>query len=76
MPPRAEGETYADRREQFERLSNNAPANPDAEIAFLASKVGLIRGDPNLSGEEKDQAIAELEHRIRELTQPSENPSG
>jgi hypothetical protein len=72
-PPKPGDEDVVDRREQFERSANAASVDADAERAFLMSKVELIRNDLNLSDEEKERAIAELEGRIRELAD-SGNP--
>lgn len=50
----------ADMRAEFERLSRQVPRDPEAERAFIESKIEMIRGDPNLSKTEKEQAIEEL----------------
>lgn len=67
VPPESDGASYADRRDQFEQLSNSLPVTPDAERAFLAGKIELIRSTPGLSDEEKDRAIDELQSRLRVL---------
>ena len=50
----------ADMRAEFERLSRQVPRDPEAERAFIESKIEMIRGDPNLSPTEKERAIQEL----------------
>ncbi len=49
-----------DMRSEFERLSRQVPRDPEAERAFIESKIEIIRSDPNLSATEKDRAIEEL----------------
>lgn len=51
---------FADMREEFERLSRQTPRDPEAERAFIESKIEIVRTDPNLSQEDKERAIAEL----------------
>jgi hypothetical protein len=53
----------ADMREEFERLTRQVPRDPEAERAFIEGKIELIRGDPYLSDQEKERAIAELTGR-------------
>jgi hypothetical protein len=55
---------YADVREEFERLSRQVPRNPEAERAFLLSKVEIVRNDPHLNEAEKKRAIADLERAL------------
>jgi hypothetical protein len=50
----------ADMRAHFDRLSRQVPRDPEAERAFIESKMEMIRGDPNLSEEEKERAIEAL----------------
>src|SRR5207249_8461335 len=50
----------ADLRAEFERLSRQVPRDPEAERAFIESKVEMIRKDPNLNETEKERAINEL----------------
>ena len=50
-----------DMRAEFERLSRQVPRDPEAERAFIESRIAMIRNDPNMSDAEKEQAIAELE---------------
>ena len=47
----------ADMRAEFERLSRQTPRDPEAERAFIESKIEMIRNDPNLTEAEKEQAI-------------------
>ena len=55
----------ADMREEFARLSRDAPDRPDAGRAFIEGKIALVTGDPRLSEEQKRAAIAELRRRAR-----------
>ena len=50
----------ADLRAEFERLSRQVPRDPEAERAFVESKIEMIRGDPHLSKAEKERAIEAL----------------
>jgi hypothetical protein len=50
----------ADLRSEFERLSRQVPRDPEAERAFIESKIEMIRSDLNLSKTEKERAIEEL----------------
>ena len=50
----------ADMRAEFERLSRQVPRDPEAERAFIESKIEMIRIDPLLSETEKERAIEEL----------------
>ena len=50
----------ADRRAEFERLSRQVPRDPEAERAFIESKIEMIRKDPRLSETEKEHAIEQL----------------
>ena len=54
-----------DKTAEFERVSRQAPRDPEAERAFIQAKVELIRTDPRLSDEEKAKAIAELRARCK-----------
>jgi hypothetical protein len=47
----------ADRRAEFERLSRQTPRDPEAERAFIQSKIDMIRNDPTLNETEKERAI-------------------
>jgi hypothetical protein len=53
----------ADMRERFARRP--ADADPEAERAFIQSKLDMIRTHPTLSEDEKRAAIAELEEKLR-----------
>ena len=53
-------------RAEFERLSRQTPRDPEAERAFVESKIELIRNDPRLSEDEKKRAIEELRKRLEE----------
>ena len=50
----------ADLRAEFERLSRQTPRDPEAERAFIESKLEMIRNDPTLSQAEKERAAEEL----------------
>jgi hypothetical protein len=52
--------SVADMRAEFERLSRQTPRDPEAERAFLESKIEMIRHDSNLPEAEKARAIEEL----------------
>lgn len=49
-----------DKRREFEQISRRQPRDEDAERAFIESKIEIIRTAPNLSDEEKAQAIKEI----------------
>jgi hypothetical protein len=49
-------------RADFERLSRQVPRDPEAERAFIESKIEMIRSDPYLSDADKERAIANLQH--------------
>ena len=66
-PTEASGTNSEDRGKKFEQLPRRGPAETVAERAFLESKLELIRNDPQLSDEEKDHAICELQGRARAL---------
>ncbi len=53
-----------DKRAEFERISRQQPHDPEAERAFIESKIEIIRTDPNLSDDEKERAIQELRERL------------
>jgi hypothetical protein len=55
----------ADLRAEFERLSHQVPRDPEAERAFLESKMEMIRTDPNLSAAAKERALEELRCRLK-----------
>jgi len=55
----------ADMRAEFERLSHQIPRDPEAERAFLQSKIEMIRNDPHLSEEEKERAIKALQGGVK-----------
>jgi hypothetical protein len=50
----------ADVRAEFEQLSRQAPRDPEAEQAFIESKIAIIRTDPNMTKADKQRAIDEL----------------
>jgi hypothetical protein len=54
----------ADMRAEFERLSRQAPRDPEAERAFIESKIEIIRQDSKLPEAEKDRAIEELRRSL------------
>jgi hypothetical protein len=54
-----------DMREDFARISAGARRDPEAERAFVDSKIEMIRSHPMLSEAEKTAAIAELEKKLK-----------
>lgn len=50
----------ADMRAEFERLSRQVPRDPEAERAFIESKIEMVRNDPTLSETEKERVIEEM----------------
>ena len=69
-PPAPSGEpaTTGDVREEFARISASVGRDPDAERAFVESKIEMIRSHPGLSEAEKAAAIAELEEKLEGKT--------
>jgi hypothetical protein len=61
----------ADMRERFARTSADVERDPEAERAFVESKIEMIRTHPTLSEAEKEAALAELEEKLRG---PGEEP--
>ena len=53
-----------DMREEFARISAGAGRDPEAERAFVESKIEMIRSHPTLSEAEKAAAITELEETL------------
>jgi hypothetical protein len=68
-PPPPHGGKIADRRAEFERLSRQSGRDEEAERAFIESKINMIRTDPNLTEEEKQSALEQLERIL--LRKPS-----
>jgi hypothetical protein len=54
-----------DMREEFARISARSGRDPEAERAFIESKIEMIRTHPTLSEAEKTAAIAELEEKLK-----------
>ena len=52
-----------DMREEFARISARSGRDPEAERAFVESKLEMIRSHPTLSEAEKTATIAELEEK-------------
>jgi len=52
-------------REEFARISAGVGHDPEAERAFVESKIEMIRSHPTLSEAEKTAAIAELEEKLK-----------
>jgi len=52
-----------DMQAEFVRLSKEAARDPEAERAFIQSKIEAIESDTRLSEDEKAKAIAELQAR-------------
>jgi len=63
-PPSPRGGRITDRRATFERLSRRSPRNEEAERAFIEGKMNMVRTDPNLTDEEKQRALEELERLL------------
>jgi hypothetical protein len=59
-PETGESVPVADLRAEFERLSRQAPRDPEAERAFIESKLEMIRNDPALSLAQKERAVEQL----------------
>jgi hypothetical protein len=59
----SEDDDPADVRERFARRPEDA--DPEAERAFVESKLEMIRTHPTLTEDEKRAAIAELEEKLR-----------
>lgn len=49
-----------DMREEFERLTQLTPHDAQGELAFIESKIAMIRSDPHLNDEEKQRAIEDV----------------
>jgi hypothetical protein len=58
LPPR-------DMREEFARVTAGVGRDPEAERAFVESKIEMIRTHPTLSEAEKRAAIAELKEKLK-----------
>jgi len=52
-------------REEFDRITAGVGRDPEAERAFVESKIEMIRTHPTLSEGEKTAAIAELEEKLK-----------
>lgn len=63
-PPPPPGGKIADRRAKFRRLTRQSGRDVEAERAFIESKMQMVRGDPNLTEEEKRSLLAELERKL------------
>jgi hypothetical protein len=75
-PPGTGVASYADRRKQFEQLSDDSLKDSNAVRAFLTSKIELILSDPGLSEQEKDRARGPLERRLRAVADSADSASG
>jgi hypothetical protein len=64
-PPDGGSGKIADKREHFERLSRESRRDPEAEQAFIESKLRMVESDPNMSPEEKTAAIEELRRKLK-----------
>jgi hypothetical protein len=58
LPPR-------DMRAEFDRITAGVGRDPEAERAFVESKIEMISTHPMLSEGEKKAAIAELEEKLK-----------
>lgn len=63
-PPPPDGGEIADRRKAFERLTRESGRDEAAERAFIEGKMAMVRSDPNLTDEEKQQALDELRRKL------------
>ncbi len=54
-----------DMREEFDRITAGVGRDPEAERAFVESKIEMIRTHPTLSEAQKTAAIAELEGKLK-----------
>jgi hypothetical protein len=52
-------------REEFARISARSGRDPEAERAFVDSKIEMVRSHPTLSEAEKTAAIADLEKTLK-----------
>jgi len=64
-PKTGERVPIGDVREEFARISTDTGRDPEAERAFVESKIELIRSHPTLSEAEKEAAITELEEKLK-----------
>jgi hypothetical protein len=53
-----------DARDQFAKITSEAPSDEDAEQAFLASKIHLVRTAPTLHKAERDQVLVQFRERL------------
>jgi hypothetical protein len=63
-PPAPHGGGIRDRRAEFARQTREGGRDEAAESAFIEGKMDMVRSDPNLSDEEKRQAIEELKRKL------------
>lgn len=76
-PPDDSLSEQADMRERFARVSRAAGRDPDAEHAFVESKLEMIRTHPTLSNAEKAAAIKEVYERLEPgVEPPPSRPAG
>jgi hypothetical protein len=64
-PPDGGSGKIADKREHFERLSRESRRDPEAERAFVESKLRMVESDPTMSAEEKKAALEELRRKFK-----------
>jgi hypothetical protein len=64
-PDSGERAPIGDVREEFARISADTGRDPEAERAFVESKIEMIRSHPTLSEAEKAAAITELEEKLK-----------
>jgi hypothetical protein len=60
VPSPLEGAGVADLQDEFANITRQTPRDPDAERAFLASKVLIARTHPTLHLQERATAVAQL----------------
>ena len=71
LPPSPSGKAepgFADQRREFDDLSKATRTDTASELEFLASRIEMLRNDPNVSADERDRAVSELQKRIDSLT--------
>jgi len=70
-PPSPSGKAepgFADQRREFDDLSKATRTDAASELEFLASRIEMLRNDPDVSADERDRAVSELQKRIDSLT--------
>jgi hypothetical protein len=63
-PPPPVGNKISDQRRKFRSLSRKARPDPEAERAFLESKMEIVRTDPSLTPEQRRDALEMLQRKL------------